>query len=521
LYFIVKPPYEVWDNDDAYADLWRTEGSPLSTTKIQALDYASSTFDDPARSLGNKILFFSRGGDGGPHILWVSDGTSSGTQAIFNLQDYVGSHFLPFVDIVNNHLLFYGENDGSPTAFFRSDATSAGTREFARFASAAYLIYPRDVTKVGDLVFYGDHDGPADNGYAENPDDHYQLIQSDGFTTQSVRTIFGTSLVGSNNIVDFNGRVLFTTYDDGSSDTGMKLWIYDPADSAVNSGSFTLVNAGTDEDIQPLKEGDVIVKPENTTITIRFNPSETPESVVFKLNDAAVRSESAPPYALAGDSGGDYNAWKSAGPGTYKLTATPYSEAGGKGIAGQSLTINFTIKEEEDLPVACTASGTILREYWDNVEGNNVSAIPVGMAPTSTDQLTIFEGPTNIDTNYGTRIRGYICAPATGNYTFWIASNDHSELWLSTDDLPANRKRIAYISGAAGPRQWDKYGTQKSAAVALTAGKKYYVEALHKQGVGTDNIAVGWQLPDGTMERRFRVADCLRSPPKETIRRLY
>jgi ELWxxDGT repeat protein len=98
LYFIVKPPYEVWDNDDAYADLWRTQGSPLSTTKIRTLDYASSTFDDPARSLGNKILFFSRGGDGGPHILWVSDGTSGGTQTIFNLQDYVGSHFLPFAD---------------------------------------------------------------------------------------------------------------------------------------------------------------------------------------------------------------------------------------------------------------------------------------------------------------------------------------------------------------------------------------------------------------------------------------
>ena len=36
--------------------------------------------------------------------------------------------------------------------------------------------------------------------------------------------------------------------------------------------------------------------------------------------------------------------------------------------------------------------------------------------------------------NYGTRMRWYITAPATGNYTFWIAGDDNSELWLSLND---------------------------------------------------------------------------------------
>jgi hypothetical protein len=35
----------------------------------------------------------------------------------------------------------------------------------------------------------------------------------------------------------------------------------------------------------------------------------------------------------------------------------------------------------------------------------------------------------------------------------------------------------------------------------LVQGKRYYIEALHKQGVGGDHVSVGWQLPDGTMER--------------------
>ena len=38
--------------------------------------------------------------------------------------------------------------------------------------------------------------------------------------------------------------------------------------------------------------------------------------------------------------------------------------------------------------------------------------------------------------------------------------------------------------------------TQKSAApITLTAGQRYYVEALQKEGGGGDNLAVGWAKP--------------------------
>jgi hypothetical protein len=35
----------------------------------------------------------------------------------------------------------------------------------------------------------------------------------------------------------------------------------------------------------------------------------------------------------------------------------------------------------------------------------------------------------------------------------------------------------------------------------LTAGTKYYIEALHKEGIESDHLAVGWQLPNGSFER--------------------
>src|SRR5690606_13246857 len=90
---------------------------------------------------------------------------------------------------------------------------------------------------------------------------------------------------------------------------------------------------------------------------------------------------------------------------------------------------------------------------------------------------------------------------ATGDYSFWIASNDQSELWLSTNDQAGNKVKIASLTRATNSREWDKFASQRSQPVSLVGGQKYYIEALHKEGVGSDHLAVGWQLPDGTMER--------------------
>jgi hypothetical protein len=84
---------------------------------------------------------------------------------------------------------------------------------------------------------------------------------------------------------------------------------------------------------------------------------------------------------------------------------------------------------------------------------------------------------------------------------FYISSNDNSELWISSNDDPANKYKIAYVTGATYIRQWDKYASQQSVSIWLNQSQRYYIEALHKQGIGTDNVAVGWRLPNGTYER--------------------
>lgn len=149
----------------------------------------------------------------------------------------------------------------------------------------------------------------------------------------------------------------------------------------------------------------------------------------------------------------------------------------------------------------CLADGTILMEKWMNSPGTQISAIPVETRPDSVRLLDSFEIPQNAGNEYGVRLRAYLCPPDDGIYTFWIASDDNGELWLSSDDDPINKQLIASVSGWNWPREWDKYPTQQSAGIELAKDKRYYIEALMNEGGGGDNLAVGWALPDGTLER--------------------
>jgi hypothetical protein len=158
------------------------------------------------------------------------------------------------------------------------------------------------------------------------------------------------------------------------------------------------------------------------------------------------------------------------------------------------------------LPGLCVATGTILREEWNEVNGNDIWQIPLSSLPSSTSQLTLFEGARDNGDSYGSRIRGYICPPQSGNYTFWIAGDDATELWLSTSDQASTKTKIAYSLSWTHFRDWNQFATQKSVAVYLQAGTKYYIEALHKRGTG--EIIYRWpgSCPMELWKPRLRVA---------------
>ncbi|HRI15100.1 MAG TPA: PA14 domain-containing protein, partial [Verrucomicrobiota bacterium] len=151
-------------------------------------------------------------------------------------------------------------------------------------------------------------------------------------------------------------------------------------------------------------------------------------------------------------------------------------------------------------------AGSILREVFEGISGNAISDLTSSPDypnnPSFTELVTdFFEAPTDVLEQYGQRLHGYIVPPVTGNYTFWIASDDNGSLLLSTDETPAKARQIAQVPEWTSSRQWDKYPQQQSAPINLQANKPYYISALMKEGGGGDNLAVGWLRPGGVDER--------------------
>jgi len=193
---------------------------------------------------------------------------------------------------------------------------------------------------------------------------------------------------------------------------------------------------------------------------------------------------------------------------------TPPPQPAGGRAAG---SVDFGELDAPDLDVAAgpapgggpgapskTETG-ILREYWSGIDGYEVSDLTrsprFAERPDGQEILNSFEGPVDWGETYGSRLRGFLVPPQSGSYTFWISADDKAELWLSTDASPANKTLIARVPEWTSSRQWDKYPSQKSAHVELRAGLRYYVEVLHKESRGGDNVAVGWQMPDSGIER--------------------
>lgn len=149
-------------------------------------------------------------------------------------------------------------------------------------------------------------------------------------------------------------------------------------------------------------------------------------------------------------------------------------------------------------------TGRLSREVWLDIPGSKLSAMFNSPKFSRTpDVIELREGavmPRGYADNYGQRVRGWITAPATGDYTFWIAGDNECELWLSTDASKFRRVRIASVPNWSAPGQWDKFPSQQSRRISLVAGERYFVEMLHKEGSGGDHLTMAWQTPEGVSE---------------------
>jgi hypothetical protein len=172
----------------------------------------------------------------------------------------------------------------------------------------------------------------------------------------------------------------------------------------------------------------------------------------------------------------------------------------------------------------------LTRERWDFIEGRRVADLTGNRgrflnAPDDRDLVPNLDDSGSGE-NSAYRYRGFLTAPVTGIYRFWISGNAEAELWLADgtvkqtlNGLPATpgnplavltdrygKSRIASIEDPhsvenfSAPLEFDKYPSQRSRPVELVAGESYYFEVLHKQWTGDHHVAVAWQVPGATRQ---------------------
>ncbi|MEM9304808.1 MAG: Ig-like domain-containing protein, partial [Pseudomonadota bacterium] len=140
--------------------------------------------------------------------------------------------------------------------------------------------------------------------------------------------------------------------DDATGSASRTLTVATPDGSGPAVVGFVLVDAQVDSDLPAISDGAVIdLSTTGSALNIRAEVSGTVGSVAFELRGPGGllydQTENVAPYAMAGDSSGDYNIWTAA-PGTYDLSVTPYSGGNRGGDAGEQTVIAFSLAEAID-----------------------------------------------------------------------------------------------------------------------------------------------------------------------------
>ncbi|MEM0897721.1 MAG: DUF1800 family protein [Verrucomicrobiota bacterium] len=226
-------------------------------------------------------------------------------------------------------------------------------------------------------------------------------------------------------------------------------------------------------------------------------------------------------------SGGEFS-WDSVLGKTYRIDFTSsldhwtgsLTDAGGSDLLvpgnGGTLTFFFTASGEARLAGGATREVWLspgvnsLDEFKTDVLNWSDGSSPAGSAeadPVSGVDMTVgAEAPSGYANDYGQRICGYITAPVSGDYTFYIAGHDESEFWLSTSSGSPNPSNLQLILSQAsaniGPNEWTYHSDnglapdeQKSSPITLAAGASYYFEVLHVSSGPDDHVSLGWTTP--------------------------
>jgi ELWxxDGT repeat protein len=196
-------------------ELWKTDGTSSGTVLVKDIRPGTASSDIRHLTNVNGTLFFkANDGTHGPE-LWKSDGTSTGTVMVLNI--FPGVDPLPYPrELTNvNGTLFFRAADRarddrpwtSDYELWKSDGTSTGTVLVKDIQPGMYGSYPAELTNVNGTLFFA----------AGNGTNGRELWKSDGTSsgTVMVKDIRpGTASSSPRYLTNVKGTLFFVAYHD-------------------------------------------------------------------------------------------------------------------------------------------------------------------------------------------------------------------------------------------------------------------------------------------------------------------
>jgi len=172
-----------------------------------------------------------------------------------------------------------------------------------------------------------------------------------------------------------------------------------------------------------------------------------------------------------------------------------------------SVTVSLTVN-----PGSVVYTNGLKEEFFGG--GATRQGVQIGnVGPGVVRLVTVADSAGGFGDNTTRRYSGYFIPPATDGYVFFVAGDDDTDVFLSTDSSPTNKQLIAQETGWSGTRNWQTPGGGSTAGqkrsdqwspdggttipysggIQLVAGQKYYFESVVHNGGGGDNWAVTFQ----------------------------
>ncbi len=253
-------------------ELWKTDGTNAGTVEIKDIDAGTNNSYDHNHTIffaNNNILYFNANDGTHGTELWKTDGTSSGTVLIKDINAGTDSSDCENFTALGTSVIFSATDATHGTELWETDGTSAGTVLLKDIISGTKSSTPQQFVLFQNKIFF-----LTESSVFSLP--VYNLYSTDGTTAgTSLVKSFGTlSVALLTTSIILNNKLYFSAFVVGK---GLQLWSTD----GTTAGTLAFTDLNTSDPIG----AEAVILPDIFNINGNYHTRSFNGKILFAAND--------------------------------------------------------------------------------------------------------------------------------------------------------------------------------------------------------------------------------------------